>query len=522
MKQIRWRDLAIAAAGVLCLGGALAWSLFTLHSGRVVPPRAGALALLAGALLLWLAGQRVPPRSPKTARTRQVAGIACLAVLLPLFWAAALGLVVSRSPGGVVVVLWQNPMTGTVTAGGTQLEKPRGALHIQWLTQDTGVATCLDESYYYQGALLCTAPGEMDGPGLRLPDGTWRENEDMQYPGWCLIVKGDKIRVIPPDGYNYFTTQNPNKGALPTALLLPDNVIGTQAYWAVALPDGSNPAQEGGQLILWQLMSALEPVTLTYYSEAAQQADAANHLALYSPKFSGTVDWDATQDGVYFTWDGGASFTGPEIEPEDWQDTLYFYDDGLPSAMVRQDEQTAACLYGADTVRCAYTQDRGATWQSTVVFRGETGDDIWAGFAPDDTGYAARSTPYTPASGGAWELSFSFDQGQSWQRCAVQTEHSNQPLLGVCVADAGHAVLSLQSGQDNDWPYLLATADGGASWVEISLPWTDSGLPYLYSATGLSLGADRRWRLTLTQGTYGEKSAVFSAPALQGPWQWEE
>lgn len=470
MKQIRWRDLAIAAAGVLCLGGALAWSLFTLHSGRVVPPRAGALALLAGALLLWLAGQRVPPRSPKTARTRQVAGIACLAVLLPLFWAAALGLVVSRSPGGVVVVLWQNPMTGTVTAGGTQLEKPRGALHIQWLTQDTGVATCLDESYYYQGALLCTAPGEMDGPGLRLPDGTWRENEDMQYPGWCLIVKGDKIRVIPPDGYNYFTTQNPNKGALPTALLLPDNVIGTQAYWAVALPDGSNPAQEGGQLILWQLMSALEPVTLTYYSEAAQQADAANHLALYGPKFSGTVDWDATQDGVYFTWDGGASFTGPEIEPEDWQDTLYFYDDGLPSAMVRQDEQTAACLYGADTVRCAYTQDRGATWQSTVVFRGETGDDIWAGFAPDDTGYAARSTPYTPASGGAWELSFSFDQGQSWQRCAVQTEHSNQPLLGVCVADAGHAVLSLQSGQDNDWPYLLATADGGASWVEISLP----------------------------------------------------
>ena len=99
--------------------------------------------------------------------------------------------------------------------------------------------------------------------------------------------------------------------------------------------------------------------------------------------------------------------------------------------------------------------------------------------------------------------------------------------LTVPASAAGPLEYSIDAPGDPDYGTPtsfepVATADGGASWVEISLPWTDSGLPYLYSATGLSLGADRRWRLTLTQGTYGEKSAVFSAPALQGPWQWEE
>ena len=94
-------------------------------------------------------------------------------------------------------------------------------------------------------------------------------------------------------------------------------------------------------------------------------------------------------------------------------------------------------------------------------------------------------------------------------------QNSTHTLCGFRMCEDGAAALSLATSEDSDWP-LVYVLDGGV-WTEVQLPWERSGLPYLHSVETLER-TDAGFSLTLTQQPYDTGEAVFTAPALSGPW----
>lgn len=91
---------------------------------------------------------------------------------------------------------------------------------------------------------------------------------------------------------------------------------------------------------------------------------------------------------------------------------------------------------------------------------------------------------------------------------------------GLVFTDAQNGVASLESGQENNWPFLYATTDGGSSWQEIQMPWEEADADWLRCIDSLRY-SDDRWYMELTQYPQGEKVRTFSAQKLTGPWTCE-
>lgn len=502
--------------------------------------------------------------SHRTPRLRQTPALLALAVtaavVCPLALAPELGFAGTISPTGTMLMLRRDPETGFVTDlhSGTTFPYPVvGAMKKQWMTGDccaityqttdgtthVFLATYGDRgsglSYYYVAPLLT---------------GTWRQYEDALNPGITLRSPNGSadIQVLGSSaGSDYGQTyrQTVQFGTLGVALCDDDGL----PHWTVVLGrdyDASDGVDPYGSLILCPVsMDATEAVTLHYYSEEDQDRDFREAMGLPSveeekklqelettpPTFSDEQDYTVRDDGVYFTWDGGATYskalgrgegvdTAADMDPCVMTDTMAAF-------------LTVSDFSSGQSVTLHLTQDKGQNWQTIPLFDFTDVHPInYLGmdFLDDSFGWIAASTGWSMGTGMMAEFYTTHDGGLTWEDQLLPGKVGNTDgFTGMVFCSENVGAATTQSPNESDWPRLFLTPDGGRSWQEPILPWdnlSDDELSALIAqgvyapgrVTGITDLGDDHWEVTLAQGASEQQEIVLSADSFDGPWTLKE
>lgn len=517
-----------------------------------VPPQELARCLQNAAPAAYAARPARTPRLPRPALALPLA-LAALA-LAALALAPSLGFAGSISPTGTLLRLRRDRETGVVTdmhSGQTFAYPAVGRLKKQWLTGDCCAITyqTTDGTTHVHLA----AYGDRGGGGYYyvepLLQGAWRQYESAAEPGLVLRKEPGREEIFVQNSllttdYRQVYTDSVQFGTLGIALCDADG----PPRWTVVLGkdyDASDGVDPYGSLILCPVsMEPTEAVTLHYYSPEKQQQDkdaaqpqptptpAPAQSAPDAAAFSQPVDCAVRADGVYFTWDGGATCsravdgTAGVAGKEDLEPYL-------------QTENAAAFLTvqrvkGTQQVWLHLTRDRGANWQHTPLATWEGVQDVARrslGFLDDSFGWYALCTGWSMGTGRGAALGTTRDGGVTWQACAIPGESSSRLLSGVVFCDPQTAAATLCDQNEAGWPDVYITRDGGATWQRAAMPWDDETLTDtarreclaaqdLYSLDHVCAlqNADGVWLLTLAAAPDGGREAVFAADDPAGPW----
>ena len=544
--QVLWpkngRTLSLGDLSAICVGTGsvtLIWDRVPTPIAVVVPETACTLsqpdfvAHLQQAASGATVSQITPPRL-----SRYVKGLlfALLGVLLLLpSVAVAFGVTSCISPTGKILMLQRDWETGVVTDlhSHTQFPYPVvGRMKEQWLTGDCCAITyqTIDGSTH---VYLATYGDRGDGLSYYYVQsalyGTWRENDSVTSPGYQLRHDGEitGVQVTPPDRYGWTYDNNVQFGTIGLALCDEDGL----PQWVVVLGrdytfDEHDLPAAGSTIVLCPVsMDATAPITLTIYTPEDQQADENAAAEAAKPSFSRDIACDVTPGGVYFTWDGGITTSNPLSGDSCQQYGITEVGDLQPLVLK---ENGAAFFVEIDynDIWIYCTNDRGQTWNSHQLFHDRdvrAVSDKLLGFTDDSFGYAAISTEYSPGAGIAVELYTTDDGGTTWQQKTIPTPQvgRGRAINGLAFGDAQNGIASLESGTENNWPYLFATTDAGNSWQEIEVPWEDTDAAWLRCIESLWY-SDGRWYMQLTQNPQGRKVCTFSAEQLTGPWTCEK
>lgn len=500
-------------------------------------------------------------RTPRLHRPAKAAGLAVVGVALFAFaLAPALGVAGTISPTGTVLMLSRDPETGTVTdlhSGQTFPYPVVGRMKKQWLTGDccaityqttdgsthVYLATYGDRgsgySYYYVAPLLT---------------GTWRQYEDALNPGITLRCPSASpdIQVLSPSAgsdYSQIYSQTVQFGTLGVALCDDEGL----PHWTVVLGrdyDASDGVDPYGSLIICPVsMEPTEAVTLHYYSEEDQERDFREAMGLPSveeeeklqelettpPTFSAEQDYTVREDGVYFTWDGGATYS-KALGPGEGVETVADMD---PCVMT---DTMAAFLTVSDfssgqSVTLHLTRDKGKNWQ-TIPLVDFTDvhpiDYLGMDFLDDSFGWFAASTGWSMGTGMLAEFYTTHDGGLTWEDQLLPGKvGSTDGFTGMVFCNENIGAATTHSPNESDWPRLFLTPDGGRSWQEPILPWdnlSDDELSALIAqgvyapgrVTGITDLGDDHWEVTLAQGANEQQEIVLSADSFDGPWTLKE
>lgn len=373
------------------------------------------------------------------------------------------------------------------------------------------------------------------------PTGSWAQYPIFSNPGITLRWDADNscYRLLTDAGESVYTDWQEFDGL---GLALCDD--SGQPEWTLTAdrgkfwdPDNVNP--EGPVLLLY-------PVTMDDYATrtplypveeevsapdttvpAATPAPAETALpapsptAAPEPTFDDTVDVCLNEGGLYFTWDGGATYSHPLNHSEC---TLYSLGEvaDLEPLVLRQDLAAFLVTIPSSDVTAYVTTDQGQSWQTTNLVHWPYEPDIahrCLGFTEDGFGYAAVSTDVTEGGDITMAIFTTQDGGASWQTCADPKPDidATRPITGLIFCDEQTALASMASGDDNPWPHIFSTLDGGATWKELPVNFASSGLTVATRLTGFTRQGDE-WRMTVTQEPYGRQDLVFRANAPDGPW----
>lgn len=254
---------------------------------------------------------------------------------------------------------------------------------------------------------------------------------------------------------------------------------------------------------------------LAYPSTGDSQAE--NPAA---PQFDDTLDVCVNEDGVFFTWDGGVG-SSQVLTAEDCARGGITSEADLEPLVLRWD--VASFLTVEEGRVCSYTStDQGGTWQRSqlATLGSDTLTDRCYGFAGTGQGYAALNG--TDVNGAVWvKLYRTLDHGASWDRFPTPKAADGvlRPINGLCFYDAGTAVATAPGDDGSPWPYVFATADDGASWVEPDVPFAASGQTGVHRLTDLYFSDTGDWLVTFTQAPEGTRELVYETSDLtHAPW----
>lgn len=461
---------------------------------------------------------------------------AIMGILLLLPSAAvALGVTSCISPTGKILALQRDWENGIVTDlhSGTQFPYPVvGRMKEQWLTGDCCAVTyqTIDGSTH---VYLATYGDRGDGLSYYYVEnalyGTWRENQSLTDPGYQLSHTGETggVQVTPGDRYGWTYRNNVQFGTLGLALCDEDGL----PQWVVVLGknyafDENDLPAAGSNIVLCPVsMEATTPITLTIYTPEEQQEDEAAAAKAAKPSFSRTAACDVTPGGVYFTWDGGVTTSNPLDGTFCEQYGITEVNDLQPLALW---ENGAAFFVEMDynDIWVYSTNDRGRTWNSNELFDVQdvrAVSDRLLNFTDDSFGYAAISTEYSPGAGIAVKLFTTGDGGATWQEKMIPApaEGRERAINGIAFSDSQNGIASLESGEENNWPYLFTTTDGGNSWQQMEVSWEDTDADWLRCVDTLTY-TDGHWYMKVTQYPQGLKVCTFSAKTITGPWLYEK
>lgn len=243
-----------------------------------------------------------------------------------------------------------------------------------------------------------------------------------------------------------------------------------------------------------------------------QAAESGN--AAQEPRFSGSglLQYAATDQGVWFTTDGGATLLSPYVSGAHMERA-----EDLVCGLASETALGAVYADGAG-YSVSVSTDGGAHWNKVSL--GELcRRAVWGTlqFPTDTFGYLALGTDFSMGTGKETRAWYTSDGGRSWQPYANLPQGDAQNILcGFCALPDGAAVLSLTTDSAENWPLVQVTAGDGV-WAEPALPWDAVPLDYLHGVAGLERDGDA-YVLTLTQQPFGQGTAVFRAPSMDGPW----
>lgn len=476
------------------------------------------------------------PKAPRLSRRTGAVlfAVLCVIVMLPAA-AVALGVTSCISPDGKVLMLQRDAETGVVTDlhSHTQFPYPAvGRLKEQWLTGDCCAITyqTIDGSTH---VYLATYGDRGSGLSYYYVEsalyGTWRENNSVTDPGYQLRhdATTDGVLVTPADRYGWTYSNNVQFGTIGLALCDEDGL----PQWVVVLGknytfDENDCAEGGSTIVLCPVsMDATTPITLTIYTEEEQQFDEEQAEIAARPNFSDTVSCAVTTGGLFFTWDGGVTTSNP-LDGNSCASYGITDVSDIQPLVLRENGAAFLLDMGDNNVWVYTTNDRGQTWNSDQLFwyrDVRNVSDKVLNFVDDSFGYASISTEYSPGAGIAVVLYTTQDGGVTWQEKTVPTPENDREraINGLSFADSQNGIASLESGQENNWPYLFATTDGGESWQPITAPWDDTDVGWLRCIDSLT-NTDGRWYMKLTQYPQKLKVCTFSADQLTGPWTYEK
>lgn len=230
-------------------------------------------------------------------------------------------------------------------------------------------------------------------------------------------------------------------------------------------------------------------------------------------------------DGLEYTRDWGATWQQMPAEyaslVSDCQDT---YTGISRSSWYISPEPggPAAFLLGSGAT-LVWTMD-GNTWQE-YEFHGSNDklgkmDRRTAIMLPNGMGFVSYGGDWSMGSGGFCELWFTDDGGQTWTQCAtLPAEYS---VCGAAMLEDGSLMVSVETSSGDNWPAVYVTADSGASWQQLNMPWTyaeSAGVSWIYRLDSLTRREDGTLCARFTQEPMGNLAADFSADSLTGYWQ---
>lgn len=499
-----------------------------------------------GGEVFYAALQQAAPGAACRARHRPPRQWPCLLVCLPLlpvltltllFWNFSFqGMQLLSSvntDSGSVIVMAYNRATGTLASlsSGPLPYPTTGEVAFQWQTDDCCALTYRATDNTLRVALLAGSLGTAQRLDPDPPTGSWRQyfltmdldtalRWDEASRSYLLSdEQGEKVYRQWED-FDGLGIALCNDNGVPQWTLVPTRVARWNANGTsldttalVLCPVTLDPLPEQTQLLPDD--GSADSTSATPEAAAPQPTPAP------APTFDETVDVCLNEGGLYFTWDGGASYSQPMTH----SDCLYYgveEEADLGPLVLRQD--TAAflvtTLFGDATVYV--TTDQGQSWQTSTLVQWAGLPDIThrcLGFTQDGFGYAAVSNDLT--EGGDIDIAlFTTDNGGiSWRACATPKPDidATRPVTGLIFWDADHGLASMASGDDNPWPHIFATTDGGASWRELPVNFASSGLTVATRLTGYLQDGDTWW-MTVTQEPYGRQELVFRASAPDGPW----
>ena len=206
-----------------------------------------------------------------------------------------------------------------------------------------------------------------------------------------------------------------------------------------------------------------------------------------------------------------SGLTGEQIEETA---EVYRQSDYLPENSIYADGSGMFVLFYGKTPTLRVTADGGENWTDTV-FDLEFPRTCTArviGFLDRENGYAGLGTDWSMGTGGAAYVCRTHDGGLTWDSTAVDIG-SARILSGLAFADQTTGILTAEDlYEENRWPCVFLTTDGGASFTEITLPWDTlpEEIQFLNRVDSLVL-ENGTYTLTLGQGDYGSFKVEFTS-----------
>ncbi len=165
-----------------------------------------------------------------------------------------------------------------------------------------------------------------------------------------------------------------------------------------------------------------------------------------------------------------------------------------------------------------YSEDNGASWQSTGIVRTEPGNNEAALFQRDDGSLLAFMRPYDrqPEQRFLWS-SESFDNGRTWSAAGRTVLRNPSCAIELLKLASGHVVLAFNDSQNMRSPLCLAlSTDDGRTWSYKRVLEDAAGR---FSYPALTQSPDGRIHLSYTfRRTHIKHVEINEAWIAQQPW----
>lgn len=243
--------------------------------------------------------------------------------------------------------------------------------------------------------------------------------------------------------------------------------------------------------------------------------------------FTMQCDYSINNGRLLFTRDWGETWLPAQLTEPELEETLAFtrtrltLPEGSWYVSPVAGGPIAFFLGNAPTLRL--TIDNGATWRSTTFAFADglfPATRRFTGFCNGNDGYVGLGSDWSMGAGEHKTLYLTRDGGLTWQERTLPCTGTSQTLTGLAFADAEQGVVSLDPSSDEALlPLLWYTQDGGASWSELTIPWTplDDDLDGLTKVDTLER-VDGMYQLVLGQGANGAEKVRFTSSALDSTW----